>query len=168
MSPRDDKRAQMAPSTGFRILLVAACVLPIEMASPGEGWAQAPRWEIDISGSRMTFDTMPALNAPSISTLAEWQRPTLFGRLSGSMTGFQGSGWSAQEAAIWPVGYHRWVCSTRLSWNSQGRLEDLDTRRASTPSSHALTPGFTWEAAVWVRGPVRASPPRETRSTRRL
>ncbi len=81
---------------GLRILLLAAFVLPIGVLNPVKGWAQAPRWEIDVSASRMEFDTMAALNAPSISTLAEWQRSSLFGRLSGSMTGFQSSGWSAQ------------------------------------------------------------------------
>lgn len=94
--PRDDRREEIARLRGFRILLVAAFVLPIEMLTSVEVWAQAPRWEIDVSGSRMEFDSMAPLNAPSVSTLAEWQRPSLFGRLSGSMTGFQSSGWSAQ------------------------------------------------------------------------
>ena len=82
MSPPDDWRRKMAPSTGFRILLVAAFVLPIGMLSPVKGWAQAPRWEIDLNASRIEYDTMAALNAPSISTLADWRRPSLFGRLS--------------------------------------------------------------------------------------
>jgi hypothetical protein len=64
--------------------------------SPDGGSAQAPRWEVDLNGSRIAYDTMAALNAPSISSLAEWQRTSLFGRLSGSITGFEGAGWSAQ------------------------------------------------------------------------
>ena len=96
MSPADDWRRKMAPSTGFRILLVAAFVLLIGMLSPVRGWAQAPRWEIDLNASRIEYDTMAALNAPSISTLADWRRPSLFGRLLGSVTRFQNAGWSAQ------------------------------------------------------------------------
>jgi hypothetical protein len=57
---------------------------------------QAPRWEVDISGSRIEFDTATALNAPSLATLAEWQRPALFGRVRASLTGFEGAGWSMQ------------------------------------------------------------------------
>jgi len=96
VSPRDDWREGIARSTDFRILLVAAFVLSIGMLSPAKGWAQAPRWEIDLNASRIEYDTMAALNAPSISTLVDWRRPSLFGRLSGSVTGFQNAGWSTQ------------------------------------------------------------------------
>jgi len=51
---------------------------------------------MDVSGTRIEYDTVPALNAPSLSGLAEWQRPALFGRLSASVTGFQNAGWSVQ------------------------------------------------------------------------
>ena len=97
MRTRGTQREERDRPAGLRILLGAAFVFPIGMLSPVNGWAQAPRWEIDVSASRIEFDKMAALNAPSISTLAEWQRPSVFGRLSGSMTGFQSAGWSAQS-----------------------------------------------------------------------
>ena len=96
MSPRNDWREKRDRPTGLRIALVAALVLPIAVLSPVKGWAQAPRWEVDVNASRIEYDSTAALDAPSISTLAEWRRPSLFGRLSGSVTGFQGAGWSAQ------------------------------------------------------------------------
>lgn len=61
-----------------------------------DGSAQAPRWEVDLNASRIQFDTAATLNAPSVSSLLEWRRPSLFGRISGSLTGFEGSGWSMQ------------------------------------------------------------------------
>ena len=93
---RGAQRGARGRLTGLRILLVTALVLPIGVLNPVKGWAQAPRWEIDVNGSRIEYDTMAALNAPSISTLAEWRRPSLFGRLSASVTGFEGAGWSTQ------------------------------------------------------------------------
>lgn len=69
-------------------------LLPLLVASPL--WAQAPRWEVDVNASRIQYDTAATLNAPSASGLLEWRRPSLFGRLSGSVTGFEGAGWSSQ------------------------------------------------------------------------
>lgn len=66
--------------------------------------AQAPRWEVDLSGARIGYDTMPALNAPSLTGLGEWRHPQLFARLAGGITGFQDAGWSAQlrgDVARW-------------------------------------------------------------------
>lgn len=57
---------------------------------------QAPRWEVDLNASRIQYDSAAALNAPSLASLLEWRRPSLFARLSGSITGFEGSGWSRQ------------------------------------------------------------------------
>lgn len=109
MSPRETANHLRYGRAGLRVLCLAAFVLPIGISNPVEVCAQAPRWQIDLSGSRIQYDTTTALNAPSISTLAEWQRPSTFARLSGSGTGFQGAGWSAQgrgDVAGWlsPLG----------------------------------------------------------------
>ncbi len=58
--------------------------------------AQAPRLEVDVSGTRLAYDTLAAMNAPSLSALSEWQRPALFARLAASVTGFEDAGWSMQ------------------------------------------------------------------------
>ncbi|MGD8601214.1 MAG: glycogen-binding domain-containing protein [Gemmatimonadota bacterium] len=54
---------------------------------------------MDLSASRISYDSLAPLDAPSVSLLAEWQRPSLFGRLSGGATSFRGSGWSTQGRA---------------------------------------------------------------------
>jgi hypothetical protein len=57
---------------------------------------QAPRLELDLSGTRIAYDTLAPLNAPSLAALTEWQRPSLFARVTGSVTGLEDSGWSIQ------------------------------------------------------------------------
>ena len=74
----------------------AACLVSAVALTAGDATAQAPRWELEASGSRIEYDTVPALDAPSLAGLLEWQRPTLFGRISTSVTGFEGAGWSWQ------------------------------------------------------------------------
>ena len=96
MSQSNTQREERSQTTGLRIFFVVGLILPIGILDPVNGWAQAPRWEMDLNASRIEYDTTAALNAPSISTLAEWQRPSLLGRLSGSATGFENAGWSAQ------------------------------------------------------------------------
>jgi hypothetical protein len=54
---------------------------------------------LDLVASRIEYDTLAALNAPSVSLLTEWQRTSLFGRVTGSVTGFEGAGWSMQGRA---------------------------------------------------------------------
>jgi hypothetical protein len=58
--------------------------------------AQAPRLELDLGAARIEYDTLAALDAPSLSALAEWQRPSLFARVSSSATSFQNAGWTLQ------------------------------------------------------------------------
>ena len=65
-------------------------------AGPTAAAAQSPRVELDVSATRIEYDTLAPLDAPSLSGLAEWQRPSLFGRLSASVTGFENAGWSVQ------------------------------------------------------------------------
>ena len=75
------------------LLIVAAATHPASASS------QAPHVELDIVASRIEYDTLAALNAPSLSLLTEWQRPSLFGRVAASATGFEGAGWSMQGRA---------------------------------------------------------------------
>ena len=49
-----------------------------------------------MSGTRIAYDTLAPLNAPSLAALTEWQRPSLFARLSASLTGLEDAGWSVQ------------------------------------------------------------------------
>jgi hypothetical protein len=60
--------------------------------------AQAPRWEVDMTGTRIRFDSLSALTAPSVSGLLDWRRPDLLARLSAGVTAFQNAGWTAHGA----------------------------------------------------------------------
>jgi hypothetical protein len=74
------------------------------VGSPVAGWAQSPRWEVDVNASRIQYDSLGSLNAPSLSSIVEWQKPSFLARLNGSITGFEGAGWSTQgraDAAGW-------------------------------------------------------------------
>jgi hypothetical protein len=80
--------------------LVVGSVLAASLALVPEGsTAQAPRVELDLSATRIEYDTLAPLDAPSLSGLAEWQRRSVFGRLSTSVTGFRDAGWSLQGRA---------------------------------------------------------------------
>ena len=68
----------------------------VALLAPAGAVAQSPRVELDLSGTRISYDTLPALNAPSVAALTEWQRPSLFARLSASVTGLEDAGWSLQ------------------------------------------------------------------------
>jgi hypothetical protein len=90
---------QFAPrSRRSRSVYVAAAALASAASSiaPTSLHAQSPRLELDLSGTRIAYDTLAALTAPSLAALTEWQRPSLFARLSGSVTGLEDSGWSLQ------------------------------------------------------------------------
>jgi hypothetical protein len=62
------------------------------------------RWVVDGSASRIRYDSINALNAPTLGSRLEWRRPSTFARITGSVTGFEGAGWSMQsrgDAAGW-------------------------------------------------------------------
>jgi len=81
-----------------RAVVSLAWATAILIASPGVA-AQSPRFEVDLTGTRITYDTLAPLNAPSVTALSEWLRPSLFARVSGGLTRLQGSGWSVQGRA---------------------------------------------------------------------
>jgi len=72
------------------ITVLAAAGLPLAAS------AQSPRLEADLGGSRIEYDTLSALDALSLSGLAEWQRPSFFARLTGGLTSFRDGGTSVQ------------------------------------------------------------------------
>jgi hypothetical protein len=117
------------------------CAVAGMLSLPVSAIAQAPRWEVDLSGSRIEYDSLAPLNAPSMSALAEWRRPSLFGRLLGSVTGFQASGWSGQARGD----LARWL--SPFGVRSPVRLEFAGTGAGSHHSS-----GFN---ATILRGDVR-------------
>lgn len=64
------------------------------LGSPLSG--QVPRWEVEAGGTRLRYDSLAALTAPSLSGLAEWEGEAVLGRASAGIAGFGDSGWSMQ------------------------------------------------------------------------
>jgi len=69
------------------LLLVVLCGVPDLVAN-----AQSLRWQIDAAGSRIQYDSLAALNSPSVAASLEWQGRRFLARLGSSITGFEGSG----------------------------------------------------------------------------
>lgn len=109
-------------------------------ASPAH--AQTPRWEVNLSGSRIQYDSLAALNAPSGSGLLEWRGPQLLGRVGAGVTGFQNAGWTLHGAGE----LHRWFSPT----GPTGPLH-LEVSGAASGSRHSS--GFD---TYLLRGNARA------------
>ena len=125
---------------------MAAAVGLVAGAALAPAHAQSPRWSVDLTGARIDYDSIAPLNAPSLSGLAEWQRPSFFGRLTGSLAGFEGSGWSSQgrgDLATW---------SSPLGSSSPLRLELSGTVAGSRHSSGFDAFVASADARVHVRG----------------
>lgn len=94
-SRRGSREPRGRSEVGIRSLILSLVAL-VAALLPAAGLAQASHVEMDVTGTRIEYDTIPPLNAPSLSGLAEWQQPSLYGRVSASVTGFQNAGWSVQ------------------------------------------------------------------------
>ncbi|MBI2401341.1 MAG: hypothetical protein HYV20_01105 [Gemmatimonadetes bacterium] len=62
----------------------------------GHAPADAQRWQVDASGTRVHFDTLSALHSASLAPLLEWQRGITYATLSSGLTGFERSQLSMQ------------------------------------------------------------------------
>lgn len=82
--------------TSGRRPVTALLTLWLAMSHADGASAQAPRLEADVSGSRIEYDTLSALDALSLSLLSEWQLPSLYGRVTAGVTGFGNEGTSVQ------------------------------------------------------------------------
>ena len=79
-----------------RLTLVPALAA---ILAPGVASSQELRWEMDLNGSRIQYDTLAAMNAPSLASSLEWRGRTLMARAGGSLTSFQNNGESLQGRA---------------------------------------------------------------------
>jgi hypothetical protein len=61
--------------------------------------AQSPFWQLGLNGSRIRYDSLEVLTAPSVATSVEWQGRHLMARVGGSFTGFIDAGRSLQGRA---------------------------------------------------------------------
>lgn len=82
-----------------RLPVVAAVLIPAVAMAPSALAAQRVRWEAEVNNSRISYDTVSALNAPAVATSLELSGRNVLGRVAGSFTSFQGSGESVQGRA---------------------------------------------------------------------
>lgn len=96
-----NRRIQSARSASRRFIrLVAASVLVVlsgVLCTPAS--AQSLKWQLDLTGSRIQYDSLAALNSPSVATSLEWQGRRFLARFGSSLTGFEGNGRSIRGNA---------------------------------------------------------------------
>ncbi|MDZ7778487.1 MAG: glycogen-binding domain-containing protein [Gemmatimonadota bacterium] len=126
----------------WRRRAILAGLLGSSLATASSIHAQAPRWELNLSGARIQYDSLSALNAPSGSGLLEWRGSKLLGRIGAGVTGFQNAGWTAHGAGE----LSRWFSPT----GSTGPLH-LEISGAASGSKHSS--GFD---TYFLRGNARA------------
>ena len=58
--------------------------------------AAAQRWQVDIGGNTVGYDTAGNVTSASISPLFEWNRRTVYSTLSGAFAAFEAGQWTSQ------------------------------------------------------------------------
>lgn len=104
MARREVTTISRTHGLGATIRPLLVLLLAASAAGSGGVHAQSPRWEADVGGSRVRYDSLQVLNSPSLSGLLEWRGSDVLGRLSAGVTGFQDAGWTVQaggDASAW-------------------------------------------------------------------
>lgn len=69
---------------------LAACVLaPV-------GQAAAQRWQVNLAGNTVGYDTAGGVRSLSVAPLIEWNRRIAYATVSGALAGFEGGEWTSQ------------------------------------------------------------------------
>ncbi|GIW51353.1 MAG: hypothetical protein KatS3mg081_0708 [Gemmatimonadales bacterium] len=89
------QRQLRIPRKKHRKAASAACAALLALSQP----ATAQRLQLDVTGLRVSFDTLSALNSASLSPVLEWQTSRWFAFLNGSIAGFENGDWAAQGRA---------------------------------------------------------------------
>ncbi len=71
-------------------LALGACVLaPV-------GQAAAQRWQVDLAGNTVGYDTAGGVRSLSLAPLFEWNRGIAYGTVSAALAGFEAGEWTSQ------------------------------------------------------------------------
>ncbi len=74
-------------------LALAVCVLaPVRQAA-------AQRWQVDLAGNTVGYDTAGGVRSLSVAPLVEWQRRLAYATVSGALAGFEAGEWTSQGHA---------------------------------------------------------------------
>ena len=58
--------------------------------------AAAQRWQVDVAGNSVGYDTARRITSASIAPLVEWNKRTVYATLSGALAAFEASQWTSQ------------------------------------------------------------------------
>jgi hypothetical protein len=58
--------------------------------------AAAQRWQVDVAGNSVGYDTAGRITSASLSPLLEWNQRTVYATLSGAVAAFEASQWTSQ------------------------------------------------------------------------
>jgi len=62
----------------------------------GVNRAAAQRWQVDVAGNTVGYDTTGRITSASIAPLIEWNKRTVYATVSGAFAAFEASQWTSQ------------------------------------------------------------------------
>jgi len=110
------------------------------------GQAAAQRWQVDLAGNTVGYDTAGRISSASIAPLIEWNKRTIYATLSGALAAFEASQWTSQGHGDFSVLFAP-ARSLRLL-----RTEVVGSADGSVHSSGYRTAGTRGEFRLHVAG----------------
>jgi AMP-activated protein kinase-like protein len=135
-------------------LLVAA---GLSLCTPRAG---AQRWQVDLAGNGVKYDTAPndtMLASASIAPLIEWNRRNLYATLSGALAAFEASQWTSQGhgdvSLLFAPARSLHLVRTELVGSADGSVHSSGYRTAGTRGELRLHVAGA-ATGVWFGGTV--------------
>lgn len=73
---------------------ITALALAVGVLAP-VGQASAQRWQVDLAGNSVGYDTTGGIGSLSVAPLIEWNRRIAYATLSGALAGFEAGEWTS-------------------------------------------------------------------------
>src|SRR5574341_1062269 len=89
-------------SAGFPrrpLMLLRSTAAALALAGGVIAWARpaaGQRWQVDLAGNAVGYDTAGNIRSASISPLLDWSARLFYGSVSGALAAFEGGGWTSQ------------------------------------------------------------------------
>ncbi|HEX9580492.1 MAG TPA: glycogen-binding domain-containing protein [Gemmatimonadales bacterium] len=122
--------------------------------------AAAQRWQVDLSGNRVGYDSTAGIASLSVAPLVEWNRGIAYATLSGALAGFEGGGWTTQGHAdlslLFRPARSLSLLRSELVGAAGGSVHSGGYRTASTRGEFRLHLAGR-SAGMWAGGTVAAA-----------
>lgn len=125
------------------MLFTAATTATLLVSAPR---VAAQRWQVDVAGNTVGYDTASRIASASVSPLVEWNRRSVYATLSGALAAFEAGQWTSQGH-----GDVSWLLAPSRSLRSL-RLEVVGSADGSVHSSGYRTAGTRGELRLHVAG----------------